>query len=129
MISPGSDEPGAGDVLLAAVDDDEQGGCALEALGFCAPAEAAGFRERLLGRVRTILPFLDESLAGEPEYRLGSAPRFLRERLDRDQREERLAAGWRTSVFHQPPFTFLRNEDYAAVGLAEGLLSGFIALA
>ena len=103
--------------------------CAREALGFFASGEAAGARELLLERVRTVIPFLDESLVGEPVCRTGSAPRYTQERLGRGQREERLATGWRSSIFHQPPFTFLRNEDYASVGLAEGLLSGFIALA
>ena len=96
---------------------------------FFPPGEAAGAREQLLARVRTIIPFLDESLVGEPVCRTGSAPRYTQERLDRGQREERLATGWRTSIFHLPPFTFLRNEDYASVGLAEGLISGLIALA
>ena len=60
---------------------------------------------------------------------MGAAPRYTQERLDRGQRGERLATGWRTSIFHLPPFTFLRNEDYSSVGLAEGLISGLIALA
>jgi len=78
--------------------------------------------------VRTVLPFLDESLAAEPVYRSGTVARFTRERLDRRQREERLGWGWRTSVFSSAPFIFLRNEDYAAVGLTEGLLSGALAV-
>jgi hypothetical protein len=101
----------------------------MEALGFFTSVEAAGAREQLLARVRTIMPFLDESLDGEPVCRTGAAPHYAQGRLDRGQREERLATGWRTSIFHQPPFTFLRNEDYASVGLAEGLISGLIALA
>ena len=116
-------------VLLAASDEADDGRCSLEALGFFPPAGAEGARERLLARVRTVIPFLDESLIGEPVFRSGSAPRYTHENLDRGQREERLATGWRTSIFHQPPFTFLRNEDYASVSLAEGLISGAIALA
>jgi hypothetical protein len=129
VIAPGGDDPGGSSVLVAAADEGEDGSCALEALGFFTRHEAAGGREHLLGCMRAIMPFLDESLVGEPVYRSGPAPRFTRERLDRGQREERIAAGWRTSIFHQPPFTFLRNEDYALTGLAEGLISGLVALA
>jgi hypothetical protein len=124
---------GSGDdgptVLLAVAEPADDGTCALEALAFFPPAAAAGAREHLLRRVRTVVPFLDESLAGAPALRTGAAPRYTQERLDRGQREERLAAGWHTAIFHQPPFTFLRNEDYATVGLAEGLVSGLVALA
>ena len=129
VIAPGGDDPGGSSVLVAVADEGEDGSCALEALGFFPPHQAAGGREHLLGRLGTIMPFLGESLVGEPVYRSGPAPRFTKERLDRGQREERLAAGWRTSIFHQPPFTFLRNEDYASTGLAEGLISGLVALA
>lgn len=129
LIAPAGEDPYGSGVLLAASDEGDDGRCSLEALGFFAAGAAPGGRERLLERVRTVVPFLDESLVAEPVYRSGDAPQFTRERLDRGQREERLAAGWRSSIFHQAPFTFLRNEDYASVGLAEGLLSGSIALA
>ncbi len=129
VIAAEGDDTDGSAVLLAASDEADDGRCALEALGFFTPEQAAGAREHLLARVRTIIPFLDESLVGEPVCRTGAAPRYTQEHLDRGQREERLATGWRTSIFHQPPFTFLRNEDYAAVGLAEGLISGLIALA
>jgi len=128
VIAAAGDDTGGPAVLLAVSDEADDGRCALEALGFFPPGEAAGAREHLLSRVRTIIPFLDESLIGEPFCRTGAAPRYTRERLDRGQRAERLAAGWRTPIFHLPPFTFLRNEDYASVGLAEGLLSGLIAV-
>ncbi|MHB8893713.1 MAG: hypothetical protein ACYC99_00845 [Candidatus Geothermincolia bacterium] len=128
-IAAGGDDSDGPAVLLAAADEADDGSCALEALGCYPPEDAAGAREHLLSRVRTIIPFLDESLVGEPVCRTGPAPRYTQERLDRGQRQERLATGWRTSIFHQPPFTFLRNEDYASVGLAEGLISGLIALA
>lgn len=128
-IAAGGDDTDAPSALLALSDEVDDGTCALEALGFFTPGDAAVARDRLLERVRTIVPFLDESLVGEPVFRTGAAPVYTQERLDRGQREERLATGWRTSIFHQPPFTFLRNEDYAAVGLAEGLTSGLIALA
>ena len=36
--------------------------------------------------------------------------------------------GRRTPSFQVPGFTFLRNDDYLAVGLAEGLLSGIQAV-
>ncbi len=127
LAAEGGDDGPA--VLLAASDEADDGSCALEALGFFPPDAAAGAREHLLARVRTVIPFLDESLIGEPVCRTGAAPRYTREHLGRGQRAERLATGWRTSIFHLPPFTFLRNEDYAAVGLAEGLMSGLIALA
>lgn len=129
VIAPEAGDPAGSAVLLAGGEDGEDGRCRLEALGFYSPEDAAGGRELLLARVRTIMPFLDESLAGDPIYRTGPAPRFTQNRLDRRQREERIATGWRTSILHQPPFTFLRNEDYASCGLAEGLLSGLIALA
>jgi hypothetical protein len=129
VIAPGGDEAGGTSVLVAAAEAGEDGSCALEALGLFLRDDADGGREHLLGRLRTIMPFLDESLIGEPVFRSGPAPRFTKERLDRGQREERLAAGWRTSIFHQPPFIFLRNEDYASTGLAEGLVSGLVALA
>jgi phytoene dehydrogenase-like protein len=129
VIAPGGEGAGGSSVLLAAADEGEDGGCALEALGFFPRHEAVDGLAHLLGRVRSIMPFLDESLLGAPVYRTGPAPRFTRERLDRGQREQRLAARCRTSIFHQPPFTFLRNEDYASTGLAEGLLSGLVALA
>lgn len=128
-IAAGSDETDAPAVLIAAADEADDGRCALEVLGFFPADEAAGAREHLLARVRTIIPFLDESLIGEPVCRTGAAPRYTQERLDRGQREQRLATGWRTSIFHLPPFTFLRNDDYASVGLAEGLISGLIAIA
>lgn len=121
------DDPDAGAVLLAAADEADDGRCALEAVGFFGPEATADARGLLLARVRTVIPFLDESLAAEPVCRTGAAPRYTQERLGRGQREERLAAGWRTSIFHQPPFTVLRNEDYASVGLAEALASGLIA--
>jgi len=129
VIAPGGDDTAGPAVLLAASDEADDGTCALEALGFFPHDGAAGAREQLLASVRTIIPFLDESLAGEPVFRAGAAPRYTQERLGRGQRAERLATGWRTSIFHLPPFTFLRNEDYASVGLAEGLISGLIALA
>jgi len=129
VIAAGGDDTDAPAVLLAAADEADDGTCLLEALGFFAPDAAAGAREQLLARVRTIIPFLDESLVGAPVCRTGAAPLYTRERLDRRQREERLATGWRTSIFHLPPFTFLRNEEYASVGLAAGLISGMIALA
>ena len=129
VIAAGGDDPDGPAVLLAASDEGDDGRCALEALGVFPAAAAAGARELLLARVRTIIPFLDESLVGEPVCRIGAAPQYTQERLGRGQREERLATGWRTSIFHLPPFTFLRNEDYAAVGLAEGLISGLVALA
>ncbi len=129
MIAAGGDETDAPAVLLAAADEADDGRSALEVLGFFPADDAAGAREHLLARVRTIIPFLDESLVGEPVCRTGAAPRYTQERLDRGQREQRLATGWRTSIFHQPPFTILRNEDYASVGLAEGLISGYIAIA
>jgi len=128
VIAAGEDDPDGPAVLLAASEEADDGRCALEALGFF-PTAAAGVREHLLARVRTVIPFLDESLVGEPVCRTGVAPRYTQERLGRGQRAERLATGWRTSIFHLPPFTFLRNEDYASVGLAEGLISGLIALA
>ena len=127
-ISPVDGDPGAAATLLAADEEAEDGACAVEALGFF-PAGAAGSgREQLLRSVRTVLPFLDESLVAEPVYRSGSAARFTRERLERRQREERLRTGWRTSAFTLPPFTFLRNEEYATVGLTEGILSGALAI-
>ncbi len=129
VIASGADDAAGSGVLLAASGEGEDGRCSLEALGFFPPGEATGGRERLLGLVRTVMPFLDESMAAEPVYRTGAAPAFTQERLDRGQREERITAGWRTSIFHLPPFTFLRNEDYAGVGLAEGLVSGLVALA
>lgn len=128
-IAAGGAETDAAAVLLAAADEGDDGRCGLEVLGFFPPGEADGARDHLLARVRTIIPFLDESLVGEPVCRTGPAPRYTRERLDRGQREQRLATGWHTSIFHQPPFTFLRNDDYASVGLAEGLISGLIAVA
>ena len=100
VIAAGGDDPDGPAVLLAASDEADDGSCALEALGFFPPGEAAGAREHLLARVRTIIPFLDESLVGEPVCRTGAAPRYTQERLDRGQREERLATGWRTSIFH-----------------------------
>lgn len=129
VIGPDESDPFGPAVLLAAGESGEDGRCPLEALGFFAPAHASNGRELLLGRVRTVMPFLDESLAGEAAYRTGPAPVFTRDHLSRGQREERIAAGWRTAIFHQPPFTLLRNEDYAATGLAEALLSGLVALA
>lgn len=128
-IAPEGEDPAAAAVLLAASDEAEDGTRAIEALGFFTAGEADGARERLLGRVRTILPFLDESLVGSPDYHGGVALRFSQRRLGRAQRAERLAVGCQTAIFHQPPFTFLRNEDYASVGLTEGLLSGLVALA
>jgi hypothetical protein len=129
VIAAGGEDSDGPAVLLAAADATDDGECALEALGFFPAVDVAGAREQLLARVRTIIPFLDESLVGEPVCRTGAAPRYTQARLDRGQRVERLATGWRTSIFHQQPFTFLRNEDYASVGLAEGLCSGLIALA
>jgi hypothetical protein len=122
-IAAGEGEADGPCVLMAAADDAESGACAVEALGFFPDPEGTG-QERLLARVRSVLPFFDESLAAQPSYRSGSAPRYLRERLDRSHREERLGAGWRTPAFTLSPFTFLRNEDYAATGLTEGILSG-----
>ena len=128
-IVPESRASGAAATLLAADEESEDGACSVEALGFFPPGAAGAGREQLLASVRTVLPFFDESLVAEPVYRSGGAGRFAHERLERRQREERLRTGWRTSVFALPPFTFLRNEEYASVGLTEGLLSGALAIA
>jgi len=117
-------------VLLAAggAGDAAEGVCALEALGIFPGGAGDAARDHVLGAVRSVLPFFDESLVGEPTWRTGAAPRFRRERLDRARREGRLAAGWRTALFSLPPFTFLRNEEYATTPLAEALLSGALAV-
>jgi hypothetical protein len=132
VIAPPEEGPAGPAVLLAAAAPEpgtREGACAVEALAFFPAGSGAAGRGYVLERVRSVLPFLDESLAGEPSYRVGTAARWLRERLSRAQREERLAAGWGTSVFREGAFTFLRNESYSSVGLAEGLLSGALALA
>jgi len=109
---------------------DPAGPCRVEAAALFPAGEADSRGPGLImDRLRTVLPFLDESLLDAPLFRSGPAPRWRRERVGRAQREERLAAGYATAVFRQPPFTFLRNADYAAVGLAEGLVSGLVALA
>lgn len=100
----------------------------MEALGIFPGVADDAAKRYVLESVRSVLPFLDESTVGEPAWRTGAAPSFTRERLERSQREARLAAGWRGALFVQQPFTFLRNEEYAAAPLAEALLSGALAV-
>ncbi|HWR96882.1 MAG TPA: hypothetical protein VN317_00515 [Candidatus Methanoperedens sp.] len=130
VIDPGGEGvPGAAVLLaVAAAGDEGKGTCAAEALAMFPGGADDAARARVLAAVRSVLPFFDESVAGPPVWRTGAAPRFTRERIDRGRREARLAAGWRTAVFCQPPFTFLRNEDYAATPLAEALISGALAI-
>ncbi len=122
-------DPARPPVLLAAqaASAAGEGRCAVEALGIFPGAAVADRRGHVLECVRSVLPFLDESLVGEPSWRSGAAVRFASQRLGRWQREERLGAGWSTALFSLPPFTFLRNEDYAATPLAEALFSGALA--
>ena len=127
VIAAGGAGPETPAVLLAA-GEPVDGVCALEALGVFPGGVGEAARAHVLEAVRSVLPFLDESLAGEPAWRTGAAPRFARERLDHSRREGRLAAGWRTALFALPPFTLLRNEEYAATPLAEALLSGALAV-
>jgi hypothetical protein len=131
-IAPPGEGEAEGAVLVATQPGwsiDPGGPCRLEAAALFAPgrAEEAG-PGLIMDRLRTVLPFLDESLLDAPVFRSGPAPRWLRSRLGRSQREERLGGGYPTSVFRQPPFTFLRNADYATTGLAEALVSGLISL-
>jgi hypothetical protein len=114
--------------VLLAVGEPGDGVCPLEALGIFAGATDEAARAHVLAAVRSVLPFLDESIVGEPAWRTGAAPLFSRERLDRARRVRRLAAGWRTALFTLPPFTFLRNEEYATTPLPEALLSGALAV-
>jgi hypothetical protein len=115
-------------VAAGASSDAAEGVCALEALAVFPQSAGDAAREHVLAAVRSVLPFLDESVVAEPVWRTGAAPRFRRERIDRSRREARLAAGWRTALFTVPPFTFLRNEEYATTPLAEALLSGALAV-
>ena len=117
-------------VLLAAGSAGEgaDGVLAFEASAVFPGGAGETARAHVLAAVRSVLPFHDESLAGEPVWRTGPAPRYARERLDHARREARLAAGWRTALFALPPFTFLRNEEYATTPFPEALLSGAFAV-
>jgi hypothetical protein len=114
-------------VILAA-GEPADGVCALEALAVFPGGADDSARAHVLALVRSVLPFFDESVVGEPAWRTGAAPCYARERLDHARREGRIAAGWRTALFALPPFTFLRNEEYASTPLAEALLSGALAV-
>jgi hypothetical protein len=132
-IAPPGDAAEGSAVLLAAQPGwnlDPGASCRFEALALFPPGGADGGGPAwMMERLRTVLPFLDESLVEPPLFRGGPAPRWARERLGRAQREERLAGGYATSIFRQGPYTFLRNAEYATVGLAGGLVSGLVALA
>ena len=53
--------------------------------------------------MRKSLVLAGEQRAGRTRYEmLETLRQYAQERLDRGQREERLASGWRTSIFHQP---------------------------
>jgi hypothetical protein len=122
--------PGSPTVLLAAggAGEGADGVLGFEAMGVFPGGADEAARAHVLATVRSVLPFLDESLVGAPAWRTGPAPRYVRERLDHGRREARLAAGWRTALFAMPPFTFLRNEEYATTPLPEALLSGALAV-
>jgi hypothetical protein len=131
-VAPAGAE-GEGSALLLATQPgwslDPEGPCRFEALALFPPgaADAEGPRW-MMERLRTVLPFLDESLLEAPVFRSGPAPRWANVRLSRAQRETRLGAGYPTSIFRQGPYTFLRNADYATVGLAEALSSALVSL-
>ncbi len=132
IAPPGAEAEGS--ALLLAMQPgwslDPEGPCRFEALALFPPGAAdAGGAGWMMERLRTVMPFLDESLLESPVFRSGPAPLWSRERLGRAQREERVAAGHPTTVFRQGPYTFLRNADYATVGLAEALSSALVALA
>lgn len=131
VIAPPAEAPAWSGVLLAAQPGEiaETGDrYGMEALAFF-PRHAAGEgRTHLRERIRVVMPFLEETLVGDVEYRTGIAARYPPARLGLRQREERIGTGWRTELFLHRQCAFLRNEDYAAVGLAEGLLSGALAV-
>jgi len=102
--------------------------CAMEALGFFAPGTGAGAREILLERVSVVMPFLRESLAGEVYFHHGPCARLARPRAGRRQREESLRTGYRPASFAHQQLVFLGNGHYADCGLAEGILTGILAL-
>jgi hypothetical protein len=131
VIAPPAAAPDGPGILLAAQPGEvaETGDrYGLEAIAFFPPGAAAAGRAAMLEQIRGVMPFLDESLAGEVAYRTGGAPRYTREQMGRAQREGRLGSWWRTALFAHPPLVFLRNEDYATTGLAEGIVSGALAV-
>lgn len=120
-----------GPVVLLAADtargDPATAPCRMEALAFFAPGEEAGGRARISDLVRTVVPFLEESLAVEPRYTHGVETCWSRARIGRGQRAPRLAAGWSPSPFLMGPLAFLRNGDYVGAGLAEALSAALLA--
>ena len=108
---------------------EEKRSFAMEVLGFSRAEEDGESRRRAIWeRLKTLMPFLEKGLEGEPVFSHGRFPRYaLRDRNWRSL-EEYYRTGRRITSFRLRQVTFLRNEDYIGTSLAEGIISGVSAL-
>jgi hypothetical protein len=85
-------------------------------------------KEALWQRLENIIPFLERNLVGEVRFRRGSFPCYLPRSRSWRALEGYYRTGRRSHAFRTRQVTFLRNEEYIATGLAEGLLTGIMAV-
>ena len=109
--------------------DTEEGDLGMEVLGlFRSEGGADEQKEALWQRLENIIPFLERNLVGEVRFRRGSFPCYLPRSRSWRALEGYYRTGRRSHAFRTRQVTFLRNEEYIATGLAEGLLTGIMAV-
>jgi hypothetical protein len=109
--------------------DGEGEGSGMEALGiFPVSTTRAERQEAMWQRLKVLMPFLEQSVQGKAVFRDGSFGRYAPQKRNWRSVEAWYRTGRRTPSFQVPGLTFLRNDDYLATGLAEGLLSGIQAV-
>lgn len=85
-------------------------------------------KEALWQRLEKIIPFLERDLVGGLRFRSGRFPCYLPRSPGWRALEGYYRTGRRSHAFETRQITFLRNEEYIGTGLAEGLLTGIMAV-
>jgi hypothetical protein len=131
VVDPSLERGGQKPTLLAAAEpggkSSEPSSFALEVLGLFDLSADADPEEYILERMARIMPFLKESLEGEPDFAAGPYVRYHPQDRSWSQRDVYYRTGRLPSLFRLRKLTFLRNEDYITTGLAEGIFSGIAA--
>lgn len=119
-------------LFLARQPGDSPGGresYAMEILGYFPPGKKeAEQKEVIWKRLKDLMPFLEQSVEGEPVFWSGSYPHYLPQSRERKNLESYYRTGRRYNFFRVRDLTFLRNEEYVGTGLTAGLLSGIWAV-
>lgn len=109
--------------------DTEEGALGMEVLGLFRSEEGEGEqKEALWQRLEKIIPFLERNLVDEVFFRTGRFPCYLPRSRSWRSLEDYYRTGRRSHAFRTRQVTFLRNEEYIGTGLAEGLLTGIMAV-